>query len=78
MKKKWFVICLLVVSMFVLADAGLNTWEVSAGIYCSQLKSCDGSSGCTVSGSVTGCTITCSDNTTVTCNATSGSDGFLE
>lgn len=65
MRKRWFAITLLVALMFVLADAGLNTRDVSA-FYCLDISGCGSRAGCP-SGRVSNCIIECIDGTTLTC-----------
>jgi len=71
MKKSWVLIFALSLSAVGLTDAAFNSQTVSAneplGLYCSQLRGCTGDAGCQNSGSASGCTITCGDNTTVVC-----------
>jgi hypothetical protein len=67
MKKSWVLIIALSLSAVGLADEVFNSQTVTAGLYCSQLKGCGGDAGCSISGSASGCTITCSDNTAVSC-----------
>jgi hypothetical protein len=67
MKKSWVLIIALSLSATGLADAAFNSQTVTAGLYCSQLKGCGGDAGCSLSGSASGCTITCSDHSSVSC-----------
>lgn len=65
MRKRWFAITLLVALMFVLADAGLNAWDVNA-FYCQDISGCGSHAGCP-SIRVSNCEIECIDGTTLTC-----------
>lgn len=77
MKLSRGIIALLLFIMIGSYVGGGDIAEVSAGLYCTQLANCTGNAGCTVMGSVSGCTITCEDGTAVTC-ASKGGGGFLE
>ena len=68
MKPVRSVICLLLLSFALLLDAAVSVNKVSAGLYCSQVRSCAGSAGCTNGGSVDGCDLTCTGGGTVSCD----------
>lgn len=65
MKKSWLVIALLFLSLAALTERAIGT--VKAGLYCDQLRGCFGQAGCLNFGSANGCSITCSDGTSVNC-----------
>jgi hypothetical protein len=51
------------------------TAEESGGVWCFQIRKCTGDGGCTKSGSIDGCSITCGDNSSVNCGV--GNDDEL-
>ena len=73
MKKAWFLTGALSISMIALTCIAANGWNAAAsGLYCNDLKKCNGEAGCPSGGSVTGCEISCVNGGTAWCNVTEG------
>jgi hypothetical protein len=73
MKKSRFFIGVLSLSLTVLMSIAFAT-SSSASLFCSDLRNCSGQAGCSGAGSVSGCTITCTDGSSVTCNSNGGGE----
>lgn len=66
MKKARLVVSALTLSFVALLFSAVATNDVSADLNCTRIKNCGGDAGC-ASGSLAGCTITCTSGVIIEC-----------
>jgi len=71
MKKRWFLIGVLLLSLVALLYSAVGERTATAneggGLYCSNINGCSGDAGCVSGGTVNNCSITCADGGAVFC-----------
>jgi len=68
MKRSTIAIIALCVLLGAQMMLTLDVFTAKAGVWCTDLANCTGNAGCRNNGSVSECTITCSDGSQVQCN----------